>query len=433
MGGNAFKTLIPDASFPRMPPRVYEALKLSLMPIVQSLYARAVIPREAPEKADYGDLDFVVCGPRDGLTPDGVQAALRATHSASMPGNRTSNFAIAMDAFEDVMRAWKDCAADGQDRSRPDIAEEGVNVYFQVDVNVCADHAQLERTVFCHSYGDLGLILGLLVQTAGLSLSIYGLKLAEPVGNPPRTFYLSTSMSDILSFLGLSMDRWERGFATQEEIFRWVASSPFAIPLAERLKCNDGRPLARNRVEARQMRQKFITYLQEHEYRSLSETAIETSVFATFADKGEKIDAALRYFGKDVEHRALLYREQAGLRARAMLNGRNVQEWTGITGVPARLILDEVKNRLARRVLGLGDSESQVAGEVPAWQRALLDMSDDDVRTFITHVKEEMDAAGKLEYDWRAAKAAKLERKKLKELATGPVDAEEHSAAPSHS
>lgn len=33
-------------------------------------------------------------------------------------------------------------------------------------------------------------------------------------------------------------------------------------------------------------------------------------------------------------------------------------------------------------------------------------------RVLTVAVKEELDAAGKLEFDWRAAKAAKLERKK---------------------
>lgn len=175
MGGNAFKAIVPHGHFPRMPPPVYNALKTALIPPLKSVYSRVVVAREAPEKADYGDLDIVVSGPREGLTHAAVKEALRAAHSVPMPGPRISNFAIAMEAFEDVANACKTCAAAGEGPAEFASDVNG-SVFFQVDVNVCADDVQLERTVFYSSYGDLGLMLGLLVQTAGLSLGIYGLK-----------------------------------------------------------------------------------------------------------------------------------------------------------------------------------------------------------------------------------------------------------------
>lgn len=46
----------------------------------------------------------------------------------------------------------------------------------QVDVNVCRDRAEWERTVFFHGYGDLGMILGLIAKNAGLALGEKGLK-----------------------------------------------------------------------------------------------------------------------------------------------------------------------------------------------------------------------------------------------------------------
>ncbi|KAI9058271.1 hypothetical protein FKP32DRAFT_1688728 [Trametes sanguinea] len=409
MGGNAFKTLVPDAIFPRMPPAVYEALKASLYPVLRPLYAQVVVPREAPGKEDYGDLDFVVCGPREGVTPAEVKAALRATHSIPMEGPRTSNFAISLNAWEEVARASQTWAAQGLG-----VAAGGGRVYLQVDVNVCPDPAHLERKLFESSYGDLGLILGLLVQTAGLSLSLYGLKLAEPVGSPPRTFYLSDNVSDILSFLGLSMERWQRGFATQDELLHWVASSPFAIAFAEYMKSKGGVPADKPRTEGRPLRQKFIAFLQEHTFPPGSEGH---SVFARLGHKEEKLVATLKYFGKENEYAALINVARAATRAKAVLNGRNVQEWTGVMGMPVRFIMDEMKERLARRPAAAASGEGlEMVGDVPPWQRALLDMSDEEVRRLMVEVKEELDAAGKLEFDWRAAKAAKLEQKKQKEL-----------------
>ncbi|OSD07300.1 hypothetical protein PYCCODRAFT_1449351 [Trametes coccinea BRFM310] len=410
MGGNAFKAIVPNAIFPRMPPPVYYALKASLYPVLQPLYARVVVPREAPGKEDYGDLDFVVCGPREGVTPAEVKTALRATHSVPMEGFRTSNFAIALDAWEDVARASQVWAA-----TNPEVAEGGDRVYLQVDVHVCPDLAHLERKVFESSYGDLGLMLGLLVQTAGLSLSVYGLKLAEPVGSPPRTFYLSDDVSEILSFLGLSMERWERGFATQDELLQWVASSPFAIAFAEYLKSKGGMPAERPRDEARPLRQKFIAFLQAHTF---SLDSGEPSVFVQLGHKDEKLAAALKYFRKEKEYAALVDVARAATRAKAVLNGKNVQEWTGVMGMPVRFILDEMKERLASHPAARTSGEGlEVLGDVPLWQRALLEMPDEEVRMLMVQVKEELEAAGKLEFDWRAAKAAKLEQRRQKERA----------------
>lgn len=310
MGGNAFKAIVPHGYFPRMPPPVYNALKTALIPPLKSIYSRVVVAREAPEKADYGDLDIVVSGPRDGLTHAAVKDALRAAHSVPMPGPRISNFAIAMDAFEDVANVWKSCAATGEGAAESAGTPDG-SVYFQVDVNVCADDVQLERTVFYSSYGDLGLMLGLLAQTAGLSLGIYGLKvraavlcerpglslrpiqLADPIGSPLQTFYLSDDIARVLAFLGLSMERWEQGFETQDEVVRWVASSPFARALAARLQSGESKLSLKERSEGRPMRQKFIDYLQAEDIPD-DESEPNLSVFAMSCDRVDKIDAALR-------------------------------------------------------------------------------------------------------------------------------------------
>ncbi|KAI0632086.1 hypothetical protein C8Q77DRAFT_1218606 [Trametes polyzona] len=410
MGGNAFKAIVPDAGFPRMPPPVYSALKAALFPLLQQLYARVAVSPEAPEKADYGDLDFIVCGPREGLTQDEVKAALRATHSVPMEGNRTSNFAIAVDAFGDVARLWEAHAS--RELKEPESAGSGGGgggVFVQVDVNVCADEAQLERTWFHHSYGDLGMMLGLLVQTAGLSLGIYGLKLAEPIGSPPQTFYLSDSMADILAFLGLSMERWKSGFATQDQLIRWVASSPFAAAFAARLQAGESKLLPKERGEGRPIRQKFIKVLREHQFGDGVE-----SVFAATGERQEKIHAALQYFGKREAYEVIVYHARANARAKALLNGRNVEAWTGVIGMPVRLVMDEVKERLATQWSSTTSSQEVPAGaDVPPWQSALLNISDEEVRILTVNVKEELDAAGKLAFNWRAAKAAKEKRKKL--------------------
>jgi hypothetical protein len=136
MGGKAFHQQLSPDVFPRIPTAVYEKIKGRVLPRLQSLYRRVGVPPEAPEKADHGDLDFLVVGPAAGVDINDVKGALGATLSICCEGNRTSNFAIPVDASE-----WEGVQADA---------------YCQVDVHVCEDDDEWERIFFCHSYGDLG-------------------------------------------------------------------------------------------------------------------------------------------------------------------------------------------------------------------------------------------------------------------------------------
>jgi len=101
MGGNAFGAVLQASSFPRLPPAVYAALKSRLLPKIQSLYLFVAIPTEAPEKPDFGDLDFVVACPKPGINHalinvphEVVQETIGARFSNPVDGNRTSNFAV---------------------------------------------------------------------------------------------------------------------------------------------------------------------------------------------------------------------------------------------------------------------------------------------------------------------------------------------------
>ena len=105
-------------------------------------------------------------------------------------------------------------------------------------------------------------------------------------------------------------------------------------------------------------------------------------------------------------------------RAKEILNGTNVQLWTGLQGMPVRFVMDEVKERLSS-MPAVGSAPAMAMDEVQVWQRVWLEMSDDEVRALVVNVKEELQEKGELEFDWRAAKAAKLERKRQKELEGG--------------
>lgn len=154
MGGNAFKNALPDARFPRMSPSIYNSLKARLLLQLQTLYEHVAVPREAPGKADYGDIDFVVCQPRAELHHEDVRSALGAAQSISFDSSH-SNFALRAIEYDN--------SAETSD-------------YYQVDVEVCATMEEWERVVLFNSYGDVGMILGLMVRPHGLSFGRNGIK-----------------------------------------------------------------------------------------------------------------------------------------------------------------------------------------------------------------------------------------------------------------
>jgi hypothetical protein len=164
MGGKAFAALLPNALFPRLPSAQYAAQKQLLLPRVQRFFREVTVPVEAPEKVDHGDLDILAFEP---LEPDergdydfeAVKQALGAETVIRATGNRTSNFALPLPDGYGVT------ASDG---------DSGLK-YFQVDIQVCEDRREFERIKFFHSYGDMGMLLGLVGKGVGLPTGAKGL------------------------------------------------------------------------------------------------------------------------------------------------------------------------------------------------------------------------------------------------------------------
>jgi hypothetical protein len=107
-------------------------------------------PVEVPGKPNHGDLDFVVCEPIGSVETLTIKNAIGADHS--LGDLHTKNFAL------------------------PSPDQSHLGKFYQVDVHVCKDKEEWDRVVFFHSYGDLGMILGLLARAHGLSLGTHGLK-----------------------------------------------------------------------------------------------------------------------------------------------------------------------------------------------------------------------------------------------------------------
>ncbi|KAI0086550.1 hypothetical protein BDY19DRAFT_894795 [Irpex rosettiformis] len=388
MGGNAFATLLPGASFPRMSPEVYNRLKDDLTKRLQAFFEVVAVPREAPEKVDHGDLDFVVCNSRRDFNLEEVWKALGAREAVLLEGNRISNFAIPAEIP----------------------SGDASEVYHQVDVRVCTDLEEFDRAIAYNSYGDLGMILGSVTRAAQLVFGNNGLKLAKPVPtSPPCTLRLSASFPDILSFLSLSIDKWREGFATRTEIFDWVASSPlFDVWNARRTPGM----LQKGKPGERPMYRAFIEYA-EHRRSS--------AVFRSFS---LDITDILAHFGKLELYNAILYVTRTKQYAKATFRGTLVETWTGIRGPAVGLIMKEVRERMGgsdvlatvcgiNRDTALDNDIDPIHLTLAAWEDTMGKMTEDGICDVVLQVTEVLRAEDKLNVRWKDVKKLNAKQKAL--------------------
>ncbi|CAG7852168.1 Prohibitin-2 [Serendipita indica DSM 11827] len=315
MGGKAFaSSLRSSAAFPRMSPAVRRA-----------------------QDVDYGDLDVVitqdayrrVSGDEDFKTK--TKELLGARHTVS---NGDSFISLAIPQSQVGLQS--DVKPEGQDEAE---------TYYQVDLNMVEDDQARERLLFFNSYGDTGLIIGLLCKSIGLTFSRKGLKIArrehtEPIENRP--FILEPSVDRILKFIDLDYGHWKRGFKTRVEIFDWLISSRFAT-------LGSLRTVSPTHLDRWMYKESFFAV-----YRS-------RCAMARGQSRGRQavvVEEALDAFGKRDEYNALAKSIETRKAVRAKFNGTLVTEVTGREGKVIGDILKHFKlNFTSADVLAMSDEK----------------------------------------------------------------------------
>ncbi|KAF8517433.1 hypothetical protein BU17DRAFT_49889 [Hysterangium stoloniferum] len=321
MGGKAFLDTMEGATFPRMDTQTYQRLKARHLGEIKRVYRLVDSPREVPEKADHGDIDFIVCSPIiEADRSEVLKTATGATHS--MKNGSSYNLAILLDG-EDVSQA-----------------------YYQVDVNECENEVAWEQMLSFQSYGDLGMILGLLARANGLTLSLHGLKVWDiPHSSEYQLgpFLVSASFPDILLFFGLDIKPWRDGFPTVHSIFQWVASSHW-------FDCRfiTDNPSRQHRRADRKMYRGFLAWVHEQRDALVEQTsnaAGHNEADAVPSDNAG-VKGALIFFGKTLEYDDIIAKERRRRDVKDKFNGHLVMEWTGLRGKQVKLLMDEVRKYL---------------------------------------------------------------------------------------
>ena len=284
MGGKALTSGPTPLFTPRMPPELYYSLRYHYISLLSNYYTQAATPIEAPCKTSYGDIDVLVSQPKSiSINTETLAKALDAVRKVSTSGSPTASFAVPYPGLQDT--------------------------YVQLDVHVCPPES-FEWQLFHQSHGDLWNLLGTTIRPVGLTANDVGLHLRIPEideANRKRGMLLLTSEPDqVLDFLGLDKDKYERPFESVEALYqfvlgcRWFSGKTY---VRAELKAND-----RKRMAQRELYRRFVDeWLPKN--RHLVEMSEKRAQGATRENVQE---LALNVFGKreEFEKRVQVWRRE---------------------------------------------------------------------------------------------------------------------------
>ncbi|KAK5142759.1 hypothetical protein LTR32_004964 [Rachicladosporium monterosium] len=238
MGGSAFAAASahgePTLNTPRLTQEDYTRLKAILKTSLQAFFGpntKLDTLSEAPEKDNFGDIDFIVARdePTDWLAlATSIGAAGLIAHHPSM---RSLAVPIADTGSTRPPVSYKPIPP--QKLKTSPMPAMTVEQYAQIDIETVSTALYPWRT-FYSSYGDLSSILGHILRPLGFKLSENGLflrlkeleqaksMLCHGIADHDGLLFLSRSPGKVMQFLGLSADRYEQGFATLDELYVWL-------------------------------------------------------------------------------------------------------------------------------------------------------------------------------------------------------------------
>lgn len=286
MGGSAFAAAPHFLRTPRMPPEVYRHMVTQCHAALATLFRTVTTPVEAPAKADFGDVDFLVAGPlilgtdksestyeqkrpNSGDRPliwQRIEQELGAARIKYNSKDATANLALPWPrAFSTgpESRAVHHIPAQDQQlepgqgtleykhgETAPGIPDTGATEeakeatdhheqhqqqpnYVQVDIRICQTAEQLLWAAFKHAHGDMWQLLGTIIRPLGLKADETGLYLVvpeiEPLNKKRAMVLLSDDPGQVCEFLGLPYadGQWDKPFDSVDDMFNYAAGCRF--------------------------------------------------------------------------------------------------------------------------------------------------------------------------------------------------------------
>lgn len=231
MGGGAFAQAFaegePTLSISRTSAKDYESLKSIYLQKLQDLFPDGKVASliEAPQKTDYGDIDIFIAVDRN---VDLLQTAKQlGVAGVIYSRGMCCNLAVRIDGRPSdrppVLYKYSP-------KPSPDISAEQ---YAQIDVEIIPSRF-FEWHSFMSAYGDMSSMVGHIVSPLGFRFNDHGLwlrlddeiDLAKSRGykgsNKDGLVLLSSDVKEVMQFLDLSIDVYERKFETLRQLYEWL-------------------------------------------------------------------------------------------------------------------------------------------------------------------------------------------------------------------
>ncbi|EAT77161.2 hypothetical protein SNOG_15496 [Parastagonospora nodorum SN15] len=259
MGGNTF----PNLAVPRMSPEIYNRVLVEYQSKLDTIFDRVVVPRDAPAKADYGDVDFLV----QGHSKTDIWNELKTLLGSELEQHNGGSTSFAI--------------------PHPEIA----GAHVQIDVELSPgdgtpDAAALfEWTRFIKGDSDMMQIIGISHRALGLTCTDTGfyvrVEQIEPYDKEKAKLFLTRDPNEAMKFYGLDTVKYWAGFRDETELFDWSSS-------VELKKATIDRGKQRDRCTDASLRM----YMPAHAEKNAS----------TIWTRQEVLEEAIKYFSKQTKY-----------------------------------------------------------------------------------------------------------------------------------
>jgi hypothetical protein len=266
----------------RLDLEAYHSVSQHIVDILNDYFEHISLPRQAPGKQSFGDVDILVSGPKQELD------------TAAVFGSTA-------------------CFRNGTQLSFDHHYHDGRR--FQIDL-LEFEPDQLTFASFCYGDGDLSILLGMSLCRIKLKWGYQGLTL---INNSQKLVLTRTDLKLALSFLGMSYDDWKQGFDDDTALFEYVTSNRFFRPFPQKTQFNRDE---RRVMETRPMVVRFFAWMRENEHRFCTDP-IDCAVVR---------DEAIEYFNKQPDLDAIQAAKECERALRDRFNGHIVMAVTELKG-----------------------------------------------------------------------------------------------------
>jgi hypothetical protein len=261
MGGSAFS---PAFNTPRMPPEVYRHVRDDVHRKLRMLFKHVSTPIEAAAKADYGDVDVLVCEEmpwteewrgREKSIAEALASFLDAKDHKRDKESEGIQFAL---PWPDELKVESSSPASADQELSQSLEETSFVIdnnpdppqprFIQLDLHICPSLNVYAWQNFRCAHGDFWTIVGSAIRRYGLSFRNSGLYIpiadVEKVNKKLSLIKLSVEPREVLNFLfndGAEQRFWRNdAFASVEEMCDFIRTQcRFYRPLTEKEMIGD--------------------------------------------------------------------------------------------------------------------------------------------------------------------------------------------------